>query len=311
MRRARLPQSRYIGPPGIRPREGSPVLRASLPFVFAFFWAASYAAAKIGLADITPYAFVAVRLAIAAAAAVVLVIVLRRPWGAAARRWPHLLIGGALVHGLALATAHKALVSVAATPTALVHAFHPVLTAALGVLLLGERFAWWQWVGVALGLAGVVLGVPRDADYSIMALLGLSLFGLSGGTLYLRRFAPDVPAFAATAVQLIGGAILAGAMMLFLETPHARLTLGLAGAMAWNVLLMSILGMALYNAMLERDGAGKAASGFFLVPGCSALLAWVLLNEHLPVVTLIGLACATAGVVLVWWRPRASRRAAI
>ncbi len=282
------------------------MLRASLPFVFAFFWAASYAAAKIGLADITPYAFVALRLAIAAAAAVVMVVVLRRPWGPAAQRWPHLLIGGALVHGLALATAHKALISVAATPTALVHAFHPILTAALGVWLLGERFTWWQWIGVALGMAGVVLGVPHNADYSVMTLLGLSLFGLSGGTLYLKRFAADVPPFAATAIQLIGGAALATLMMLALETPHARFTLGLAGAMAWNVLLMSILGMAIYNVMLDRYGAGKAAAGFFVVPGASALIAWLLLDEHFPAVTLIGLACATAGVVLVWWKPKAT-----
>ena len=33
------------------------VLAATLPFVFALFWASSYAAAKIGLADISPYAF--------------------------------------------------------------------------------------------------------------------------------------------------------------------------------------------------------------------------------------------------------------
>src|SRR5258705_3241260 len=109
------------------------VLPAILPFVFAVLWASSYVAAKLGLADISPYAFVAIRLAIAAAAAIVIVLVLGRPWGPVSRRWPHLLIGGALGHGLALATAHAALVSVAATPNALVHAFHPILTAALGV----------------------------------------------------------------------------------------------------------------------------------------------------------------------------------
>src|SRR5688572_27871889 len=101
----------FAGPP--------PMLPAVFPFVFAILWASSYAAAKIGLSDITPYMFVAVRLGIAALAAVVMVTALRRPWGPVRRRWPHLLIGGALVHGLALATAHKALISVAATPTAL------------------------------------------------------------------------------------------------------------------------------------------------------------------------------------------------
>jgi drug/metabolite transporter (DMT)-like permease len=246
-----------------------------------------------------------VRLAIAAAAAVVLVVVLRRRWGPAKKRWPHLLIGGALVHGLALATAHKALITVAATPTALVHAFHPILTAALGVVLLGERFAWWQWLGVALGLTGVILGVPHDADYNVMLLLGLSLFGLSGGTLYLRKFAADVPPFAATAVQLIGGAIMALAMMILFETPHVHWSPSLAVAMTWNVVFMSVIGMALYNLMMDRYGAAKAASGFFIVPGASALIAWLLINEHLRPIALIGLACATAGVVLVWRKPRA------
>jgi drug/metabolite transporter (DMT)-like permease len=279
------------------------VLHAALPFVFAILWASSYVAAKLGLADISPYAFVAIRLTIAAAAAIVIVLVLQRPWGPVGRRWPHLLIGGALVHGLALATAHAALVSVAATPTALVHAFHPILTAALGVFILGERFAWWQWVGVGLGLLGVVLGVPHNADYSIMALLGLSLFGLSGGTLYLKKFAADVPPFEATAVQLIGGAFMAILLTAAFETPHVHWSASLIGAMTWNVVCMSIGGMAIYNLMMDRYGAARAASGFFIVPGASALIAWALIDEHLRPIALIGLAASTLGVILVWWRP--------
>src|SRR3954470_24897856 len=86
------------------------LLPAFLPFVFAILWASSYVAAKAGLADISPYAFVAIRLVIAAAAALLLAHALRRPFGPARQRWLHLLIGGALVHGLALATAHKALI---------------------------------------------------------------------------------------------------------------------------------------------------------------------------------------------------------
>ena len=44
---------------------------------------------------------------------------------------------------------------------------------------------------------------------------------------------------------------------------------------------MSIFGMAIYNLMLDRYGAGRASSGFFVVPGASALMAFALLNEHL------------------------------
>jgi len=278
------------------------VLTWLLPFTFAFLWASSYAAAKIGLADITPYAFVTLRLALAAVAAGLLLAARRSAWSALARFWPHLLVGGALVHGLALATTHAALVSVGAAPTALVQAFHPILTAALGVLLLGEAFFWWQWLGVAIGFFGVLIGVPLGAGAGAVVLLALSLVGLTGGTLYLRRFCPDVPPFEATAVQLVGGTLLAGAAMLALETPHAHWTASLVGALAWNTLLMSIGGMALYNFILTRYGAARAASAFFVVPGSAALIAWLTLNETVSHRTLFGLACATAGVALVWWR---------
>ncbi len=277
---------------------------AILPFIFALLWGASYTAGKIGLAHMTPYAFVAVRLAVAALASV-LILALRQAAWPPARLWFHLMIGGALVHGLALSTAHAALMTVGTTPIALVHAFHPVLTAALGVLLLGETFRWWQWAGVALGLIGVLLAVPFRAGHDILLLLALSLVGLSGGTLYLKRFAAGVPPFEATAVQLIGGALLTVVLMAFLEAPRVDATWSLAGAMAWNVVLMSIGGMALYNYILTRYGAGRAASAFFMVPGSTALIAWLTLGEHLAPLTVLGLIAATCGVALVWWRPAA------
>jgi drug/metabolite transporter (DMT)-like permease len=216
-----------------------------------------------------------------------------------------------LAHGLALSTTHAALVTIAATPAALVHAFHPVLTAGLGVMLLGDRFAWWQWLGVALGFAGVLLGVPFRSGSGALTLLALSLFGLTAGTLYLKVFCPHVPAFEATAVQLIGGALLSLAAALLLETPHVRCTASLVGAMAWNVVLMSIVGMAIYNAMLERAGAGRAASGFFVVPGTSALFAWVLLDERFSLLAVAGLIASTLGVALVWWRPHRNGELAV
>jgi drug/metabolite transporter (DMT)-like permease len=172
-----------------------PVLPVLLPFAFAAAWASSYVAAKIGLRDITPFAFVAVRLSIAALGAYLILYTRQSSWGVLTRTWPHLMVGGALVHGLALTTTHAALVTVGATPTALVHAIHPVLTAGLGVLLLGETLRPGQWFGVVLGVAGVLIGVPPSTGQGALLLLGLSLVGLSGGTLYLKRFCPDAPPF--------------------------------------------------------------------------------------------------------------------
>ena len=233
-------------------------------------------------------------LAIAAAAAALLIVATGRSWPAR-KSWPLLLLGGALLHGFGLAMTHAALVAVDATPTALVHAFHPILTAALGTVLLRERFASWQWLGVALGFAGVLLGVPLSLGTGNLALLGLSLFGLTAGTLLLRRFCADVPPFESTAVQLIGGALVSILLMLLFETPHWHWTAHFAAALAWNTIAMSIFGMAIYNLMLDRYGAGRASSGFFVVPGASAVMGFALLNEHLSAMTIAGLAASTLG----------------
>ncbi len=169
------------------------MLHALLPFVFALLWASSYVAAKVGLIDASPFALVGARLSIAAAAAALLMWLMGRRWPRA-KSWPYILLGGALLHGFGLSMTHAALVAVDATPTALVHAFHPILTAALSVALFNERFAPWQWLGVALGFVGVLLGVPLSLGSGNLALLALSLFGLTAGTLTLKRFAADVPA---------------------------------------------------------------------------------------------------------------------
>jgi len=279
------------------------VLTALLPFIFALLWASSYIAAKVGLMDASPFALVGARLSIAAVAAAVLMRILGRSWPRA-RSWPTLLLGGALLHGFGLAMTHAALVAVDATPTALVHAFHPILTAALSVALFRERFAPWQWLGVALGFAGVLLGVPLSLGSGNLALLGLSLFGLTAGTLTLKRFASDVPAFESTSVQLIGGALMTVLLMLAFETPHWHWTAHFVEALAWNTLAMSIVGMVIYSLMLERYGAGRASSGFFVVPGASAIMALLLLGEHLSAMAIAGLAASTVGVVLVWWKPK-------
>ena len=74
--------------------------------------------------------------------------------------------------------------------------------------------------------------------------------------------------------------------------------------MGWNILLMSIVGMVLYTYILTHYGAGRAAAAFFVVPGAAALIAWLILGEHLSWLTVLGLVAATGGVALVWWRPQ-------
>ena len=282
-----------------RPYRLSPLL----PVAFALLWASSYVTSRIGLEDISPLLFVAIRLVMAAPVMLLLCTVVMREAIPAARYWPHLMVGGGLVHGVTLCAAHVALQTLDAAPLALVHAFHPVLTAALAVPLLNERFTVRQWLGMGLGLAGVVIAFPiATTDGKVIAIVLLSLLGLTGGTLYLKRFSPQVTPFASTAVQFVGGAVVSVFAVLLFETPVADWTPSLIAMMGWNTVLVSIVGMTIYSLMLLRGEAGRAASAFFIVPGSAALMGWIFLNQTLSATALAGLALASFGVWLVWRR---------
>ena len=149
------------------------------------------------------------------------------------------------------------------------HAFHPILTAALGTVLLRERFASWQWFGVALGFVGVLLGVPLSLGTGNLALLGLEPVRP-----HRRHAHPQAVLRRRAAVSIHRRAIDrrragVGAADALLRDAALALDPHFAAALAWNTLVMSIFGMAIYNVMLDRHGAGRASSGFFVVPGAS------------------------------------------
>src|SRR4030095_9095979 len=206
-------------------------------------------------------------------------------WAPLRGRWHHLAIAGALVNGLTLAPFHVGMFAVDAAVMALVQAMSPLLMARLGGPLLGERLRGRQWLGIFLGLIGVLLVVGPYAAHGhtelTAILLGcLGVLGLAGGTLYLGRWGRGV-ALASAVVLLVL------AMLLF-ETPHATWTVAAVVSVAWNVTVVSIGSMVLYYFMLNRGAAGGVWAHFYLVPGVVALLGWWLLGEKLTPLALCG-----------------------
>jgi drug/metabolite transporter (DMT)-like permease len=273
------------------------------PYLFVLVWSTSFITARTGLPLVTPLLFVGVRLTAAAAILLAVMAVRGGSWGPLRGRWHHLAIAGALINGVTLGSFHIGMVTVDAAVMALVQALSPLLIALLAGPLLGERLRPGQWLGILLGLAGVLLVIgPRAAhsraelDALLLGLLGV--LGLAGGTLYFGRWGRDVPLLPATAVQLSSAAVLVLAAMLVFEAPHATWSVPAVAAVAWNVAVVSIGGMALYYFMLKHGAAGRVAATFYLVPGVVALLGRALLGEAVAPLTIIGLVLASLGVWL-------------
>lgn len=291
------------------PRAGGALERAA-PLLFVLLWSSSFIAAKVGLRLISPLLFVAIRLVLAAAVLTALALA-RGGFRGMRGHLIHCAIAGILLNALLLMTAHVAMTHIAAAPIALVQTLNPLLTAILAIPLLRERLSRGQWLGLALGLAGVVLVVGRAAlssrvEFSGLMLTALGVAGMTGGTLYYGRFCRGAPLLAGTAVQFLAAAAFALLGMAIFETPHADWTGPAVVAVVWNTAAVSLGGMALYVLMLARGTAARAAGNFYLVPGTAGLLAWALLGEGLALPTLAGLAISALGCWLLGRRDKAS-----
>jgi drug/metabolite transporter (DMT)-like permease len=288
------------------------------PFAFVALWSSAFVAAKEGLRFLTPLSFVAVRLSASAFVLVALMVVRRESWAPlGGRRWLHCAIAGVLMNTVGLMAPHVGLTMVAAAPIALVQSLAPLLTAALGVLVLGERLRRDQWLGMVLGVAGVALVVGLAAARSTgrldgMALGGVGVLGLVCGTIYFARFCRGVPLLSGTTVQFVAAAVVGIVAALTLEKRHMDWTEVAVAATVWNTLAVSLGGMALYFVMLRSGTAARATANFYLVPGTTAVITWLVLGERLSPLAIAGFAVAGAGCWMVnRGRPaRVTRRAA-
>lgn len=275
------------------------------PFLFVLLWSSSFIAAKAGLLHLSPLLFVAVRLDGCVAVLLAIMLLGRRSWRPLRDwRWLHCAVAGTLLNAVGLMAPHVGLLLAPAAQIALVQSLTPLLTSALGVVLLREHLLPRQWLGLLLGLLGVGLVVghaalEQSARFEGLILAFVGVLGLVAGTLYFGRFCRGVPLLPSATAQFLGAALVATLGAATLETPHATWTTDTVAAVAWNTVMVSLGGMALYSIILTRGSAARASANFYLVPGTAALLAWVFLGEVPSILAIAGLVIASAGCWLV------------
>jgi len=78
--------------------------------------------------------------------------------------------------------------------------------------------------------------------------------------------------------------------------------------MAWSVLVLTLGGSSLLYLLIQRGAATRVTSLMYLVPPCTAVLAWLLFGEALTALVITGLALTAVGVGLVAREPAAGAK---
>ena len=293
-------------------------LARAMPWVFVLIWSTGFVVARFGMPHAPPMGFLAMRYGLSAVCFGVWITLSGARWPQGRAAWAHLAVSGASMHAGYLGGVWSAVkLGLGAGTVALLVGLQPVLTA---LWITGSRSASGiavpagsgapvahvsrqQWVGLLLGLLGLTLVVWQKLGVGEVtpANLGLAMFALvsiTAGTLYQKRFVAPCDVRTANTVQLLAAFIVTAPLALLEKEafdwhPH------LLGAMAWSVLVLTLGGSSLLYLLIQRGAATQVTSLLYLVPPCTALLAWALFGESFTPSMLFGMVLTVAGVALV------------
>jgi drug/metabolite transporter (DMT)-like permease len=289
-----------------KPRTFADAAVFAAPGVFVVLWASGFIGAKLGLPYAEPMTFLTVRMS-AVVLVLGLIIVVTRPVWPTRMGMLHSAVTGLFVHGCYLggvfvAIDHK----LPAGFAALVVSLQPVLTSTLANRLLGERVTARQWLGLVLGIAGVYLVVHGHTDGEApplaWAAATLGLIGMTIGTLYQKRFGGGIEWRTGFLFQYMAAAMLFALLALSFETRQVQWSVEFVIAVAWLVFGLSLGAIWLLYFLIQHQAAARVVSLFYLTPPFTALMAWLMFNEQLSLLALLGMAVCVAGVALVNWR---------
>jgi drug/metabolite transporter (DMT)-like permease len=276
---------------------------------FLLLWCTGYPAARVGLDHSSPFTLLMLRFGSAG----VIYALLAQLAGV----WPRgrAALHSAVVGSLSLAGSFGALYYAAAAGVnvgicALVIGTMPIMTALFG-LPFGERVRSLQWLGFALGFAGVALTVGKSVSsagggaglFAYLALLG-GLVALSAGTVYQKRLGSTVDLRGGLAVQHLTATVLLLPLALR-EGLRFDVSAPLLASLGWLVGVNSLAAFALFFVLLKRGAVNRVATLFFLMPPVTAVLDYFVLGDALGALQVAGLALAALGVYLAT-RPSAA-----
>jgi drug/metabolite transporter (DMT)-like permease len=279
------------------------------PLTFVVLWASAFATGSVATLDATPFAALAFRFSIVATGFLLVAWILSEFSKVDRRDLKHSVITGLLFHGLYLGGCwYSFSVGIPAGVSALIVCTQPILTAIFAGLLLGEHVSFKNWVGLSLGFVGaaLVLGVDFGEEFAVAGLVAnvIALGSITTATIWQRKFSQTLPLATNNAIQAGSAAVFHGVVMWFLEDPSIDLTLTFGLAMGWQIIAVSFGAFTILMYLINHNSASQTSALFFLVPPVAAVMGWVLLDEALSMIDIIGFTVASAGVYLATRKPK-------
>lgn len=283
-------------------RPTPPLWLVFAPGIFVALWSSGYVAAKFGLGHIEPMTFLSLRFACVVVIMAAFFLVLRPPLPKSRAEWMHLAIVGFMLQSMYFGMCYMAFTFGLSVGTlALILSLQPIIVGLVAPRWNGEAVDWRRWAGLVLGLTGAVIVITARMQIAAPSAIGflfaaLALFGITGGSLWEKRFGISHHPVTSNLVGFSVGFLGVAPFMVAFESMHIVWTWQLVGAFAYLVIASSLIAVGLLLAMIRAGDVSKVSALFFLVPPMAAAAAWVVLGEVMPPLAWFGMVVAGVGV---------------
>ena len=283
---------------------------ALLAWYFVVVWGSGFIATKIGIQYAAPFTFLSLRFAFGILCLIPLVIWLKPAWPSTKREWLHIIVAGLLMHAIHLSGSHYAqYLGMSAGIAAVILALQPLATALIA-RGNGDRVTSRQWLGIALGFAGVALIVWHKVDIRAVTIGSLvavitGLAALTAGTLYQRKFCPTVDLRSGALIQFAVSLAALLPLSIAFEGAKVQWSWPLLGSIAFLVIGASILAVNALHTLMRHGEATRVTSMLYLPPIFAVAMEYLVFGVVPTGISLIGIAITSVGVALAMHRKQA------
>jgi len=271
-------------------------------------WGSSYLFIKIGVATLTPFTLIALRLGIGLIVLAAVVAVAREPLPRSPRMYGHLVVMSIVSIALPFFLITSAEQTVDSALAAIVAATVPLFVIVIAAgFLRDEPITIGRLTGLAIGFAGVIiivspgLGAALSGSnfYGEIALIGSSIAYAVGGV-YARRNVHELRPMIAAVFQVGFAFVITAVLALVLEEPFATVVRpDTVISVVWLGVLGSGLAYLAFFRLLKRWGATRTSLVAYLLPVVGIVLGVLVLSEQMDARILLGTGFIIGGVALV------------
>jgi len=269
-------------------------------FCTYFIWGSTYLAVKFGIESFPPFLMAAIRFSIAGSMLYVAMRLLGAPnptW----QEWRGAAIVGLLLPAIGHGTVCYVQQTVSSSLAALSIATAPIWMAIFSSIW-GHHITRQEWLGIAVGLVGIMLlnmGGALHGDYVSALLLIFAAASWSFGSVWGKHLTQPKGLMAAAAQMIVGGAVLIVWSKLTGEALPTQISQKSLGAMVFLIVLGSLVAYSAYQWLLKNVRPLLASSNTFVNPVVAFAVGIWLGNENVAKNEYVALAVILVGVLLV------------